>query len=187
MSAEESPEVEPGEPGGMSERTAKAVLVLVAVGAVWGIVAVWPEISYVIVGIIGTCGWQKVRGWLGRRRTGDEPDADAVAEEDLVETLHELAAPNVFLAELAESFGLSPTDARALLEQHRIRVRRAVRNGENTGVGVHRDDLPPLPQPLSGPPERGVDLHNQQPTVEAIGLAGVVVKDGSEAGRSHRV
>ncbi len=190
MSAEGTIEAEPeaaGESGGMSERTAKAVLVVVACGAMWGIVAAVPETAYFVAGIIACKGCQKARGWIVGRGAEAEPETDELTEEEFVETLHELAAPNVFLADLAAAFGLSPAEARALLEERRIRVRRAVRNGNDTGVGVHRDDLPPLPQPLSGTPERGVDLHNQQPTVESIGLAGVVVKDGSEVSRSHRV
>lgn len=175
----------------MSERTAKAVLVVVACGAMWGIVAAVPESAYFVAGIIACKGCQKARGWIAGRGREDEPEADETTVEDLVETLHELAAPNVFLADLATAFGLSPADARALLEQHQIRVRRAVRNGKDTGVGVHRDDVPPLPRGAERGSVDGVDLQQQhqptRPTVEAIGLAGVVVKDGSEASRRHRV
>lgn len=184
---EQAPEEAAEEPGGMSERTARAVLVVVACGAMWGIVAAVPETAYFVAGIIACKGCQKARSWIGQRGREDEPEADEVTAEDLVETLHELAAPNVFLADLAAAFGLSPADARTLLEAHQIRIRRAVRNGQDTGVGVHRDDVPPLPHPLSDTPERGVDLHNQQPTVEPIGMAGVVIKDGSETARHHRV
>ncbi|MFE2965520.1 hypothetical protein ACFXKC_17940 [Streptomyces sp. NPDC059340] len=195
MSTDEAPEPEAeevndaGESGGMSERTAKAILALVALAALAAIIIVFPYVAYFVAGIMACRGWQKTRGWIGRRGEDEasEPEPDEVTAEDLVETLHEVANPNVFLADLAAAFGLSGADARALLEAHQVRIRRAVRNGNDTGVGVHRDDLPPLPRPLSDTPDRGVELHNQQPTVEAIGLAGVVVKDGSEAGRRHQV
>lgn len=190
MSADEPETVEAdqvGESGGMSERTAKAVLLVVACSVLAGIIIAFPYTAYFVAGLMTNWSWQKARGWIGRRGATDEPDGDEVTREDLVETLHELAAPNVFLADLAEAFGLSGADARALLEAYSIRIRRAVRNGPDTGVGVHRDDVPPLPRPLSEPPESGVDLHNQRPTVEAIGLAGVVVKDGSESSRQYRV
>jgi len=178
------------EPRQMSERTAKVILLVIAVGAMWGLVAVAPWVAYVVVGVFGTLGWQKARGWLAQRwgsRGDPSGPSDQVTLEDVVETLHAVANPNAFLADFAAAFDLDTAAGRALLEGHTIRVRRAVRNGETTGVGVHRDDVPPLPHPLSDPPERGVDLHNQRPTVEAIGLAGVVVKDGSEVGRRHRI
>lgn len=190
MSAEEQQPEDLGEPGGMSERTARLILVGVLLLALWGIVAVLPETAYVVVGVLGTLGWQRVRGWLARRRgdTGeDEDEPDDEKRETVAETLHRLAAPNVFLADFAEARLMSVESARAVLEALDIRVRRAVRNGENTGVGVHRDDIPPLPRPLSEEPDTCVDLHNQQPTSEPIGLAGWVLKDGSEASRRHRL
>jgi hypothetical protein len=200
MSDAEEPEVEvdaaeePGESAGMSERTAKIVLLTVGLLAMWGIVAVLPETAYFVAGIMACRGWQKTRGWIGRRQgSSDEtaPAADEVTAEDVVETLHEVANPNVFLADFAAAFDLDTGAARALLEGHEIRVRRAVRNGDSTGVGVHRDDVPPLPRGAERGPAEVVDLQQQhqptQPTVEQIGLAGVVVKDGSETGRRHRV
>jgi hypothetical protein len=189
MSAEEAQDV--GESGGMSERTAKIVLALVAIGAVWGIVAVWPEIAYVIVGIIGTCGWQKTRGWIGRRR-GDEAEAaeDEEAVETLAESMHELADPHVFLADLADRRGLSKDVTRALLEAVGIRVRRAVRNGTRTGVGVHRDDLPPLPRDEQKAPVGGVDLqqqHNQQGVRVQRTNGGMIIYDLADEHRHHRI
>jgi hypothetical protein len=200
VSADEDPETEaeevegPGESGGMSERTAKLILASVALAALAAIVIVFPYVAYFVAGIMACRGWQKARGWIGRRQgSSDEtaPAADEVTAEDVVETLHEVANPNVFLADFAAAFDLDTGAARALLEGHEIRVRRAVRNGDSTGVGVHRDDVPPLPRGAERGPAEVVDLQQQhqptQPTVEPIGLAGVVVKDGSETGRRHRV
>ncbi|MFF7881016.1 hypothetical protein ACH40F_07940 [Streptomyces sp. NPDC020794] len=178
----------------MSERTAKVVLLTVGLLAMWGIVAVLPETAYFVAGIMACLGWQKTRGWIGRRQGhSDEapPAVDEVTAEDVVETLHEVANPNVFLADFAAAFDLDTAAARALLEGHEIRVRRAVRNGDSTGVGVHKDDLPPLPRPAQETPVGGVDqgqpTNQQGLSSEPIGLAGVVVKDGSETRRRHQV
>ncbi|QDN57367.1 hypothetical protein [Streptomyces sp. S1D4-20] len=193
--AEESEEPgESQEPAGMSERTAKLILAFVAVAALFGIAVAFPYVAYFVAGVMACKGWQKAHGWIGRRGSSDEkpgPDAGAVTAEEIVETLHEVANPNVFLADFAAAFDLDPAEARALLEGQQIRVRRAVRNGDSTGVGVHRDDVPPLPRSPERGPVDGVDLQQQEqptrPTTEPIGLAGVVVKDGSETSRRHQV
>jgi hypothetical protein len=148
-----------------------------------------PETAYVVVGVLGTLGWQSARRWVFRRR-GDELEEDDEEQaeerrETIAETLHRLADPNVFLADLAADHGIAPETARVVLESHGIRVRRAVRNGDSTGVGVHRDDIPPLPRPLSDTPVGGVDQGQptNQLTVEALGLAGAVVRDPAESVR----
>ena len=186
MSAEEPQPEEAGESGGMSERTARAILAVVLLLALWGIVAVLPETAYAVVGILGTLGWQRGRRWLARRRGDTTADAEPGAEErreTVAETLHRLANPNVFLFDFAEARGWSMGTARAVLEGLDIRVRRAVRNGDDTAVGVHRDDIPPLPRPSSGTPVDAVDQGQptNQLTVEALGLAGSVVRDPAEA------
>lgn len=207
MSVSEQPEPGPaaeepepaGESGGMSERTAKVVLLAVAMLAAWGIVAVAPYAAYFVAGIIACVGWQKGRGWIGRRQGSDKDDIDELEDEEapekpaetVVETLQRLANPHVFLADFADARSLSKESARAVLEALNIRVRRAVRNGDDTGVGVHRDDLPPLPSPSREAPETPVD--QGQPTnqqglrVEPIGLAGTVVRDPADAVRHHRI
>jgi hypothetical protein len=200
VSADEDPETEPeeveepGESGGMSERTAKLILAFVALAALAAIIIVFPYVAYFVAGIMACRGWQKTRGWIGRRQgSSDEtaPPADEVTAEDVVETLHEVANPNVFLADFAAAFDLDTAAARALLEGHKVRVRRAVRNGDSTGVGVHKDDLPPLPRSVQETPVGGVDqgqpTNQQGLSSEPIGLAGVVVKDGSESSRRHQV
>lgn len=204
MSAGEEQAVEPeaaeAEPAGesrqMSERTARIILVVVACGAMWGLVAAFPWVAYVVVGVLGTLGCQKVTSWISRRQGNGEAQDEATdggeeESETLAETMHRLANPHVFLAELATARGLSKEAMREVLEALHIRVRRAVRNGEDTGVGVHKADLPPLPQPLSQDPVDGVDqgqpTNQQGLTVEELGLAGRLVKDGSETARRHRV
>ncbi|MFF7601027.1 hypothetical protein [Streptomyces mirabilis] len=53
--------------------------------------------------------------------------------EDVVETLHEVANPNVFLADFVAAFDLDTGAARVLLEGREIRVRRALHNGNPRG------------------------------------------------------
>jgi hypothetical protein len=155
------------EPREMSDRTAKGILLLVAVGALWGIVAAAPWVAYVVVGILLDRGWSKAktRGLLGRQRGeqgGGEPDDSKATEKNLVEALHKMAAPHVFLSALAAELDLSKEEARAALEELDIPIRRAVRIGDGTGVGVHKDDIPPLPRDPGGGPVDGVD--QGQPT-----------------------
>jgi len=186
---------EPGEAGGMSERAARTILAGVLLLAMWGIVAALPEVAYVIVGVLGTLGWQAARGWLARRR-GTEPGEDDTAAPDaeqretIGETLHRLARPHVFIADLATETGISKEAARAVLESHGIRIRRAVRNGDDTGVGVHRDDIPPLPQPLPatpvGPVDQGQPTNQQGVRIERTD-GGLVIYDLAETHRHHTV
>lgn len=187
-------ETEPGEQTRGSERAARLVLTVVLLLAMWGIVAAVPETAYVVVGVLGTFAWQRANRWI-RRRSDDADEVQADDEEPgepLAETMHRIAAPHVFLADLADARGLSKDVTRALLEALGIRVRRAVRNGSRTGVGVHRDDLPPLPRPIERGPVGGVDLqqqhnqHGQGIRVERTD-GGLILYDLSETQRHHRV
>ncbi|MEU6376791.1 hypothetical protein [Streptomyces sp. NPDC046909] len=182
MSAQQEPEPDTGEPenseaqeapgesDAMSERTARVILALVGVGAVWGLVAAFPWIAYIIVGILGTLAVQTLQAWLAQRQKSGgpadegapEPTTTELSDDDVVQALHFLAAPNVFLSSLAAHLDVTMAAMRAVLEAMGIQVRRAVRVGGTTGVGVHADDIPPLPQPLSEDPVDGVD--QEQPT-----------------------
>jgi hypothetical protein len=195
MSADEEPqaeETEPaGEPEGMSERTAKTVLLVVGLLAGWGIIAAFPYMAYFVAGILACRGWQQARGWLARRRKDNEPpEADQV---DVTEALLSLAGDDrgsVLLTALRDELKLPDTKTvKQLLDEARIPWRAGVRTRAGNGPGVHREDLPPLPSPApSGGVGAGEDANanaNNAPKVEALGLAGKVVKDGSEAGRRH--
>ncbi|MFE6284367.1 hypothetical protein [Streptomyces sp. NPDC057877] len=184
-----------GEPG-VSERTARLILAAVLLLAMWGIVAVLPETAYVVVGVLACLAWQRARRWLAGRRSGaeageSEPDRLPLAEADVVQALHRFAAPHVFLSALAAELDLSMEATRAVLEALDIRVRRAVRVGDTTGVGVHKDDIPPLPQPLSGTPVEGVD--QGQPTNQQAGVrierteGGLIIYDLADNHRHHTV
>ncbi|WP_452536595.1 hypothetical protein [Paenibacillus chitinolyticus] len=63
----EQPLVE-AEAGGMSERTARLVLVAVLLLAMWGVVAAVPETAYVVVGVLLCLAWQRATRWFARRR-----------------------------------------------------------------------------------------------------------------------
>ena len=184
----------------MSERTAKVIVIVIAVGAVWGLVAAFPWIAYVIVGILLAIGWQKVRDRFTPTSTEETSTVESdeypeepplLTEEDVVRALHRMAAPHVFLSSLAAELDLTKEATRAVLEELHVPVRRAVRVGESTGVGVHKDDLPPLPQDPETDPVDGVD--QEQPTNQQTGVrvertdGGLRIYDLNDAHRHHRV
>lgn len=182
----------------MSERTAKVVLLTVALLAMWGIVTVLPETAYVVVGILGCLGWQRVGRWIGKRRDRRE-DEDQEEPPDVAEALRLLGqhGDHVLLTQLRKRLGVADTKAvRALLKESGIRVRSGVRTPAGNGPGVHRDDIPQAPPPREKGPVGGPCRCSSEPTtptpttelrVEPIGLAGAVVHDPAEAVRRHRI
>jgi hypothetical protein len=143
-----------GERSGMSERTARVVLLLVGLGAVLGIVVAFPTLAYVIVGALLCRAWDRARAWrVGRQtRAVDGEDQEEDAEEapaGVVAALRALAegGRHVLLTELRDAVGAPDTKAvRALLAEAGIPVRPGVRTPAGNGPGVHRTDIPaPLP------------------------------------------
>lgn len=212
MSADETAELEveetepAGEPGQMNERTAKAVLLVIMLGAVWGIVAAFPWVAYVIVGVLGTLGWQKAHGWIGRRaaaKDGEEGPEDV--EVDVVAALQYLGrgGRNVLLTELRDELGVADTKTvRGLLGEARVDVRPGVRTLAGNGPGVHWDDiaaLSPVGDDSHGDrcscrSEANANANNgeqEEPgeglRVETIGQAGAVIRDPADDHRYHRV
>ncbi|MFJ8054939.1 hypothetical protein [Streptomyces sp. NPDC096142] len=143
------PETEPRQ---MSERTAKVILCFLGIGAVWGLVAAFPWIAYVIVGSIGTVGVQKARArWT---RTGDDSDSeDAKAEpSDVAAALRRLVGDDkgVLLTVLRDDLGLPDTKAvKALLEAEDIPW-KASRTRKGNGPAVRKEAIPPAPSPSTG-------------------------------------
>jgi hypothetical protein len=150
---------------------------------------------------LGTPPWAIVPIWLGTalaasyRDATDKPAEAELTAEAFAELLHDLAAGgNVHLnrvrEQLAEETGRpwSGPDVRALCDAAGIRVRDGVRvPGATPAVttGIHRDDLPPLPQSSSSTPVAvvGAGQHannnTNTPQVEEIGGgAAVIVKTG---------
>jgi hypothetical protein len=181
MSGGAAPEepVEEAEPAGesqqMSERTAKILLLVIACGVMWGLVAAFPWIAYVVVGVLGTLAWQKTAGWIDGRRGSDEDDVeadpgDAGADEaeaslhrEITNALHAVGAPHAHITALAEHLGAPNDRVRQALDDLDIPISGGVRmKGRKVAVspGVKRDDFPPLPSPYVDAPTEGVLTSN---------------------------
>lgn len=193
---------EVGEPGGMSDRTAKVVLLVVAVGAMWGIVVVFPWVAYFVAGILACRGWDKAHAWRARRSEDVPADDDEGADEvDIVAVLQQLER-SVLLTELRAETGLPDTKAvKALLSAADIPW-KGVRTPAGNGPGVHKDDIPVV-SPVADDPheercccrsEANNNTNNdreEEPEeglrVERIGASGMIVYDPSDTVRHHRV
>lgn len=216
MSAGEEQAAEPeaveAGPGEMSEWTAKAIVVVVGCGAMWGVVAAFPWVAYVVVGVLGTLGWQKARGWIGRRRSdeADEPDpkADETAAGDAetwrVPTFHELCeslarvgTPHAHIAVLAHDLGTTPERVREALDACGVQVEAVRMQGRGSSTGVKGDALPVPRPPLGGVVAAGQPADNDNNNaegdvpreglrVEPIGLSGTVTYHPADAVRHHR-
>lgn len=147
---------EPAEPseetvGESDEPSRSSFVVLVVVGAViaWRIVAGFPEVAYVVVGILGTLGWQKGRAWLSGRRE-EESDSAETEQPDIGTALRRLVGDDkgVLLTRLRDDLQLPDTKAvKQLLNEAGVRWRAGVRTGAGNGPAVHQDDIPPAPSP----------------------------------------
>lgn len=171
------------------------VLAVVAVLLLRALVTAAPYTAYFVAGVIVTAVWHKARAWRSKRR-GE--DGDEEEEPDVVEALQYLGrnGDHVLLTQLQKRLGVADTKAvRRLLKAEKIRVRPGVRAPKGNGPGVHQEDIPAPPPDAATPSESGCSCRpgpttptpTTGTTVEAIGLAGVVVKDGSETARRHRV
>jgi hypothetical protein len=203
-------EVEPSaeeadEPRQMNERTAKAIVVVIAAAALWGLVVAFPWVAYVIVGVLGTLGWLRARSWIVNRRSSRDDEPDEEEEPDVLEALHHLGrrGDSVLLTQLRKRLRVADTKAvKKLLKDEGIRVRAGVRTPAGNGPGVHHEDIPaPPPQedapsesgcscrpgPTTPTPTTGEEGPGEGLTVEAIGQAGTLVRDPSDVVRHHRV
>lgn len=176
------------------------VLVLLLLVAVGGlilrvIVRAAPYTAYFVAGVIVTAAWHKARAWRSRRH-GE--DGDEEEEPDVAEALRYLSrnGDHVLLTQLQKHVGAKDTKAvRRLLKAEKIKVRPGVRAPKGNGPGVHQDDIPAPPPQEAAPSESGCSCRSATTptptttgtTVEPIGLAGMVVKDGSEVSRRHRI
>lgn len=196
--SDEAKEETPEEAESPPSRVA-GVLVLLLLVAVGGlilrvIVRAAPYTAYFVAGVIVTAAWHKARAWRSRRH-GEDGDEE---ELDVVEALRYLSrnGDHVLLTQLQKHVGAKDTKAvRRLLKAEKIKVRPGVRAPKGNGPGVHQDDIPAPPPQEAAPSESGCSCRPEPTTptpttgttVEAIGLAGLVVKDGSEVTRQHRV
>ncbi|NUO43751.1 MAG: hypothetical protein HOV82_17145 [Streptomyces sp.] len=197
---------EAGESGGMSERTAKAVLLVIAAGALFGVIAAFPWLAYVIVGVLGTLGWQKARSWRARRRGDDaENEPEDEVEPDVGEALRRLVGDDrgVLLTRLRDDLKVADTKAvKALLDAEGI-TWKAVRTARGNGPGVHKDDIPAAPSPDAGAVHGGgcccrsgdnnnSDNSDQEEPEEGlrvvpIGTDGKIIYDPKDTIRHHAV
>lgn len=139
-----------GEEGGLNERAARFILTLVAGLAMWGIVAVFPEIAYVIVGILLCRGWDKIHAWKAGRQTKTAPE-DEAPPVDVAEALRGLVGDDngVLLTRLRDDLKLPDTKAvKRLLDVDGI-TWKAVRTRHGNGPGVHVKDIPAAPSPVA--------------------------------------
>jgi hypothetical protein len=204
---------EPGESDGMSERTAKIVLLTVGLLAMWGIVAVLPETAYFVAGIMACRGWQKARGWIGRHGEDEasepEPEADetvaGAAETWRVPTFHELCeslarvgTPHAHIAVLAHDLGTTPERVREALDACGVQVEAVRMQGRGSSTGVKGDALPTPRSTLGGVVGAGQPANNDNNNdpgdpsekglrVQPIGQAGTLINNPADAVRHHQV
>ncbi len=220
MNADEEPEAveaevdeDAGESEGMSERTAKLLLLTVLLLAMWGIIAAAPWVAYVVVGILVDRGWLKARDWR-EQRGGDKPDgegqgakeAEAGAVEtwrvptfhELCESLARVGTPHAHIAVLAHDLGTTPDRVREALDACGVAVGAVRMQGRGSSTGVKGDALPaPRPAPggvvAAGQPDDN-DNNNalpvepeKGPRVQRIGQGGTVVSNPADPVRHHDV
>lgn len=186
------------EAAGESSRAAGVLVAVVMAGVavlmLKVVVTAAPYAAWFAAGILAALAYQKARQRWFTRTTSTEAERDEpgkqrlVTDDDVVTALHHLAAPNVFLSALAAELDLSKEEARTVLEELGVPVRRAVRIGNTTGVGVHKGDLPPLPQDPEHGPVDGVDQEqptNQQTVRIERTDGGFVIYDLSDGHRHH--
>ncbi|MEY2244685.1 hypothetical protein AB8A21_17530 [Streptomyces sp. BF23-18] len=146
------PEQAEGAAGEDEEPTGRGpFVILFTVGAVvvWRVVAVFPEVAYVVVGVLGTVGWQKLTAWREGRH-GAEQDEEA-EQPDVGEALRRLVGDDkgVLLTVLRDDLALPDTKAvKALLAAEGIPW-KASRTRAGNGPAVRAEAIPPAPSPVT--------------------------------------
>lgn len=172
------------------------ILAVVAVLVLRVVVTVAPYSAYFVAGVLVCLAWQRVRAWARGRSEGEGAADEDVP--DVAEALRYLSrgGDHVLLTQLQKYLRAADTKAvRKLLKAEKIRVRDGVRTPKGNGPGVHQEDIPAPPPVEATPSESGCSCRPEPTTptpttgttVSPIGLAGMVVKDGSEAARRHRI
>ncbi|MET9729653.1 hypothetical protein ABZZ79_03000 [Streptomyces sp. NPDC006458] len=137
---------EPGEGGEPSSRSRVVALFVVGLVVAWRLVAAFPELAYVVVGVFGTLGCQSFTVWREGRHA--EP-VETAWQLDVGEALRRLVRDDrgVLLTVLRDDLQLPDTKAvKALLKADGIPW-KAVRTREGNGPAVHRDAIPAAPSP----------------------------------------
>ncbi|AMW11629.1 hypothetical protein A4E84_20305 [Streptomyces qaidamensis] len=152
--AGEQPTKEAVEPGERAERIARLVLTLVAGLALWGVLAAFPYVAYVVVGVLATLGWQRSRAALRGRRSSEGETAEDAPPPDVGAALRRLVGDDngVLLTRLRDDLKLPDTRAvKALLKAEGIPW-KAGRTREGNGPSVRREAIPPAPSPPAAAP-----------------------------------
>ncbi|WP_145877516.1 hypothetical protein [Streptomyces sp. BK340] len=187
----------------MSERTAKVIVLLVAAGALVGVVIAFPYIAYFVAGILACRGWDKARAWRAHRAETEPAEDDEEADEvDIVEALQQLGR-SVLLTELRAEAGLPDTKTvKTLLGEAGIPWRAGVRTSAGNGPGVHQDDIPASSLVADGDhgercccrSDANANTNNdceEEPEeglrVQRIGTDGYILYDPKDTVRHHRV
>jgi len=183
------------------------LLAIAAVGVLVlkAVVVAAPYVAYFVTGVLVTLGVQKARARWGKDLKA-HADRDEGEEEQLPgvgEALRRLVGDDngVLLTHLRDHLGLPDTKAvKRLLDADSIPW-KGVRTSHGNGPGVHKNDIPPAPSPYaadshgegcccrSGDNANTNNSPEEEPEeglhVEAIGQAGTLVHDPTEASRHH--
>lgn len=190
-----------GEPSVMNERTARAILSVVATGVLAGIIVAFPYVAYFVAGILACRAVDKVRAWRSRRASSEANEEDQDVEVDIVGLLQQLNR-SVLLTELQHNLRLPDTKTvKAHLDAAGIPW-KGVRTGAGNGPGVHKNDIP-APSPADGGSHgdgcccrSGANANTNNSgekgpgeglRVERIGTDGYILRDPKDTIRHHSV
>ncbi|MEU0199151.1 MULTISPECIES: hypothetical protein [unclassified Streptomyces] len=200
----EQPVKEAAEPGERAEQAARLVLTLVAGLVLWGVLVAFPYLAYVVVGVLGTVGWQKGQAWLRARRSSEGEQPEEAPSPDVGEALRRLVGDDngVLLTRLRDDLKVPDTKVvKRLLDAEGVPW-KAVRTSAGNGPGVHKADIPPTPSPAVDAHDAGcccrsgdnANTNNASPAdgqkrlrVERIGAEGRIVYAPADTVRHHQV
>ncbi|MFD6550373.1 hypothetical protein [Streptomyces sp. NPDC058398] len=154
MKAHEPEPTDPAEAGGESEepsgRGPVIAFFVLGIVAAWRVVAAFPEVAYVVVGILGTVGWQKFTAWREGRH-GAEDDDQEREQPDVGEALRRLVGDDkdVLLTVLRDDLALPDTKAVKALRDDASIPWKASRTREGNGPAVRAEAIPPAPSPVA--------------------------------------
>lgn len=152
---DEEPTEETEEPAGEEDddepsRAAKAAVIVVLAVFLWRVLVAFPDVAYVIVGILGTLGWQQLQARRAVREEASEAKKEA-EPPDVGEALRRLIRDDkgVLLTVLRDDLKLPDTKAvKSLLKAEGIPF-KAGRTREGNGPSVRREDIPAAPSPVA--------------------------------------
>lgn len=140
-----------GESYELSERSRIVLLFVVGAVATWRIVAAFPDVAYVVVGVLGTLGWQKGQAWREKRREGETEGKKKAEPPDVGEALRRLIGDDkgVLLTVLRDDLKLPDTKTvKTLLEADGIPW-KASRTRAGNGPAVRAESIPAAPSPVA--------------------------------------